>query len=514
MPPRKKKKTKTISSGIGEPSEDDLPSARNNNPFIFASSTRPVIASVLPPLSSLCVRVFAENIQKLYGNSTTWPIAAHYLKILPDPLLARVFAMLRMVCPTLLSAEFVTTYFFRGSVMILDNSMPGVEESTIQKLKQMGSELKELELTGFEKFSDTAFASAIAELPSLRKLILRGCSQVGAKTLAAMEKHCGQLSVINLNNTAATPVALLPILLGCGPKLEVLKVAGISNWTDATFSRLSAGLDDNFKLPLLHTLKLRGLSLSDASINILLALCPNLRRLDASFTPIKHPPILSDPSTKPKLQKLSLTSTQLTMSDLVSILSGLSDLRTLSVGALGGGQATSAAMGNSSAMTMTDETLRAMTGVLAECPHLDNVNLAGNVKLGVTGRYDRALETFILRVGRKCKILKLAGIPSLQSKDLAGLMPADEGNPCRLKDLNLNNTNVDDTAAVFISTCSQLETLSVQKTKFTSEGLFTIIDACPQLANLDLTSCRGVSLADRRRFFEVWHEAQQDDNEA
>jgi hypothetical protein len=34
-------------------------------------------------------------------------------------------------------------------------------------------------------------------------------------------------------------------------------------------------------------------------------------------------------------------------------------------------------------------------------------------------------------------------------------------------------------------------------------GLFTVIDACPKLTTLNLTRCRGVSVADRRRFFEV-----------
>jgi hypothetical protein len=37
------------------------------------------------------------------------------------------------------------------------------------------------------------------------------------------------------------------------------------------------------------------------------------------------------------------------------------------------------------------------------------------------------------------------------------------------------------------------------------EGLFAIVDACPKLATLDLTRCRGVGVADRRRFFEVSH---------
>ena len=37
-----------------------------------------------------------------------------------------------------------------------------------------------------------------------------------------------------------------------------------------------------------------------------------------------------------------------------------------------------------------------------------------------------------------------------------------------------------------------------------------IIDACTRLASLDLASCRGVRLTDRRRFFEVWEEARND----
>jgi hypothetical protein len=35
------------------------------------------------------------------------------------------------------------------------------------------------------------------------------------------------------------------------------------------------------------------------------------------------------------------------------------------------------------------------------------------------------------------------------------------------------------------------------------EGLFQILDACPNLEKLDLTSCRGINVSDRRRFFEV-----------
>ena len=37
----------------------------------------------------------------------------------------------------------------------------------------------------------------------------------------------------------------------------------------------------------------------------------------------------------------------------------------------------------------------------------------------------------------------------------------------------------------------------------TEVGLFHVLDACPHLQKLDLTSCRGVKVGERRRFFEV-----------
>jgi hypothetical protein len=40
------------------------------------------------------------------------------------------------------------------------------------------------------------------------------------------------------------------------------------------------------------------------------------------------------------------------------------------------------------------------------------------------------------------------------------------------------------------------------------DGLFEIIDACPLLDTLNLTSCRRVKVTDRRRFFDVWKAAR------
>jgi hypothetical protein len=68
--------------------------------------------------------------------------------------------------------------------------------------------------------------------------------------------------------------------------------------------------------------------------------------------------------------------------------------------------------------------------------------------------------------------LNLAGIQSLRSAALAGLVPetAEQGPP-QLRSLILNYTNVNDEAAPFISCCVSLQSLEVGGTKFTSKEI-------------------------------------------
>lgn len=254
-----------------------------------------------------------------------------------------------------------------------------------------------------------------------------GCTKVGPKTTAAVATGCPHLNKLNLNYTSVTPVSLAPILKGCG-ELEVLKVGGIPNWvcifcqitkailradsgyiqrfqTDATVSKLWTALDldetSEFVLPNIKSLNIRQMPLSDPVVNQLLAVCPNVERLDVSFTYVRHPPLLLNNKS---LQKLSITSTRISPAHLLTITSDLPNLKSLSVGALGGGQGSSAAISNTSAMTLTDQTLRDLTDRLEECHQLEHVSLVGNTKLGSLGRKDSAIADFIRRVGRRCTV--------------------------------------------------------------------------------------------------------------
>ncbi|KAI0067707.1 RNI-like protein [Artomyces pyxidatus] len=500
---------------IGAPSEADSPSNQLNVPSSSAFSVRHVQDTHVQPLTYLCARVFVANLPHLSMDRRGWepgkdwePISA-WMKALPDTLVSMIYGMLRTSHPELLSHELVKDHFLRGNSVTLNSDMGGihpVNKFTVGAIASMGTSLVELHLSGFDKILDQSFAAIIKRLPSIEVLYLGGCTKVGAKTVEAAATSCPALRVVNYNYTSVLPVFLAPLLLARKDQLEVLKVAGIPSWTDAAFAKLSGNISaDGFSMPALRTLKLRQASLSDASFAGIFTVSPNIRRLDLSFTKVRR---ILPFSLRffAELEKLSLTSTTILGEDLVSMISLSTRLETFAVGALGGGQGQASAIGNTTAMTMTDGLLNELTDVLASRQHLRSVNLVGNTKL------KHSLPTFVRRVGRRLKRLNLSGISSLRSSDLEGLAPEDPADDvCALEELILNSTAVDDDAAQYIAYCPLLETLEVAGTKFTNDGLFRIIDACPKLAKLDLTRCRGVSVVDRRRFFEVWEEQRSKD---
>lgn len=158
---------------------------------------------------------------------------------------------------------------------------------------------------------------------------------------------------------------------------------------------------DSHPLSRLKSLKLRHNTMSDSGIHPILIHTPRLERLDLSFTLLQHiqfqQPILT-------LQKLSLTSTFISTSDLVNLVSCLPSLKVLNIGALGVRPGATTSIMNSTAMTLTDDALRQLTDVLLDCPHIESINLVQNAKLGSTKRQDSALAYFVRHVGRKCRV--------------------------------------------------------------------------------------------------------------
>ncbi|KAG6901846.1 hypothetical protein C0995_007232 [Termitomyces sp. Mi166 len=511
MSERRPKKSRTSSlPSFGAPSELDQPSSSQQDPSSSVSSRRIIGPTTPPALTTICARVFVANFLELRKNEAVWNRVSQSLAAVPDILIPKVFTMLQNTYPTYLSHEFIVTYSFRGPAVMLRKDLLGVKKRTILDIGRFNPGVRQLELTGFDDITDSAFAQLFRTLS-----YLQGCTKVASESMQAVAQNSTDLQILNVSYTSVTPASLAPVVRACS-HLEVLKVAGIQNWTDTTLPKLLVDLPDEFQLTDLRTLKLRQTSISEASLGSILKLCPMLRRLDLSFTLIRHPPQLLDPRMA-SLEKLCLTSTGVSPDGLINIISLLPGLRVLAIGAMGANRGSRASIGNTSAMTMTDVTLVSLTSVLEQFQHIEDISLVGNTKLGLTSKDPSAMSIFIRRVGRKCKKLNLAGIHAVRSSDLAALNATEPGTS-PLETLILNNTSIDDEASHYIATCLMLSTLGVAGTKMTStpshsclrlplelltdEGIFTIIDSCQKLENLDLTSCRSIRVVDRRRFFE------------
>lgn len=213
--------------------DDDIPTpqAQASAPSASAHSTRSLPPAHAPSLTTLCIRVFAENLKKLSRDEAVWEGVRSYLKALPDSLVQRVFSALKSTCPTLLSHALIVAFFLRGTSIVLDKSLPGVIRHTIASIRDspVTANLRELQLSDFEKEADSLFASVVSKLPSLEVLVLRGCTKVNHKTMDSVAKSCPRLVALNLNYTSVTPVHLAPVLFACR-QLAMLKVAGISSW--------------------------------------------------------------------------------------------------------------------------------------------------------------------------------------------------------------------------------------------------------------------------------------------
>lgn len=154
------------------------------------------------------------------------------------------------------------------------------------------------------------------------------------------------------------------------------------------------------RLPILHTLKLRQTALSDVSFNAILPCCPNLRRLDMSFTRVRR---LSDSALDSfhALEKLSLTSTDINRVYLSRILLHSPNLAVLNIGALGSNRGQAPSLGNTMALTMTDDYLDALTKILETNLHLTSLSLVGNSKIG---QRRQPISEFMYAIGRRLKV--------------------------------------------------------------------------------------------------------------
>ena len=100
--------TKRQRTQFGAPTEDDDPAAQlSQGRYQNAVSTRSIGGS-LPTLTTCCARTFVRNIEKLSADKHSWEAILGWLKLIPEPLVPKLFAILKAAHPTLLRSEFIT----------------------------------------------------------------------------------------------------------------------------------------------------------------------------------------------------------------------------------------------------------------------------------------------------------------------------------------------------------------------------------------------------------------------
>lgn len=104
------KRRRVIQLGVAEENDADLPTAHTlaNAPSSTAWSTREIKQPHPLSLSTLCMRAFAHNIERLSSDPDLWDYVREQLKLVPSTLIPRLFDTLRGVCPNRLSHAFIS----------------------------------------------------------------------------------------------------------------------------------------------------------------------------------------------------------------------------------------------------------------------------------------------------------------------------------------------------------------------------------------------------------------------
>ncbi|GEM08265.1 hypothetical protein Rt10032_c05g2282 [Rhodotorula toruloides] len=398
----------------------------------------------------------------------------------------------------------LATLFFHPTTTRVSLASLSAPTVLISRLPQCTS-LADLDLSGHIALRDAPLAKVLAQLPTLERINLKGCTKVGDASMVALSKATeDRVKVVNLSLTAVTIKGLTSLLARCR-NLEVLKLANVAGLNEKNVAKLVSVATDaalgwrHVPLSRLRTLKVRSTEVTDASLGRLLSLCAaSLERLDISYTPLKTLDFVSSAlHTLPewRLVKLVASGLPLTVATLEGFFRPLSErpnderlrFRILKLGAM---PALSPKVPG-----LTDAVLAKLMPYLEKLDGLDTVSLFQNWSLG---KLEQPLSRFIEVIGRRCTYLDLT-LP-VEDYHLEGLLPPIDWD------------HADGCAAPQPYELPRLQTLVLDSSRITdgsaAKFLATVLSSCRHLFVLNLTSCRGVPIVQRRNFFEAWEKGE------
>lgn len=456
----------------------------------FAASFRGGTSNVRDRKSSLlrtCSDAVGASPDIILRQPETW-------ETLPDHLKDYVRNSVRALSASKLPGTLIEKLFIKDDMEVLNlDDFPGVTNTFLSGLnKRIELErLATLSLVNDTEIRSSGLALFLRKCVNLSHLNLKGCVELKNETFPETTvKHLSQLSYLNVSFTQITGKALATVYSLC-PKLATLKLAGC---------KVIGGKDSIAnvfpqKSETLINLKLRHCTITQPQLQYILETLPNLQTLDCSS---------------------SSTSTVRSLRPFLS-LSHPSQLRKVN---------------------------------LSNCPNLD---LTKPVELNSFFLLNPKLEQIYLKDARvnarfvipqeslaNFKTLFIPGIsnstdflPSIlelavnltyldlshtniRFDPLAYSEPLVFNVP-RLQTLSLEKTPVNDDSTEILCQLHSLRSLFLGQTLISTNGVRRMVFACPWLEQLDLTSCRGVDVEDRRtlldtlqkEFWEYLSEARQ-----
>ena len=402
-------------------------------------------------------------------------------EILPDHLKDSIRNSVKALSASKLPALLIEKLFVEDGTKVLDlNDFPGVTNSLLRSLSKRIEldKLTKLSLVNDTQIQSNSLAVFLRKCLNLSHLNLKGCVELKNETFPEQTvKQLLQLSYLNVSFTQITGKALAIVYSLC-PKLATLKLAGC---------KVIGGKDSisnvfPYRSETLINLKLRHCTITQAQLQHILEALPNLETLDCSSSSTSTVRSLRPFLTRPHPSQLR----KINLSNCPNLdLTKAADLNRFFI-----------LNPKLEHIYLKDAKVNAKSVI----PKSSLANFKTLFIPGISNPTD--FLPSILELAANLVYLDLSHT-NIRFDTSAYSAPMIF-NAFHLRTLSLEKTPVNDKSAEILSEFHSLRSLFLGQTLISATGVGRIVFACPWLEQLDLTSCRGIDVEDRRTLLDTF----------